>query len=393
MLRRPVVRATTVVAALALLLAGAPAALADDPVVPSAGSVAAARRAAAAASQQASALEAQQAGLAARLTTLQLGVARAVDAQQQAEQDLARAVAVADKAAAALDAARSEATRAHRAVTDAAFRAWTNTGEMSQLELALAGSPASMADAQFVLDTQNRRTSDALAHAAEAAAAATSRSAYLDATRADEQAATRRAADARRAAEGAEAAARAQADDLAAQAAALDTRVAALRDRAARLSTERTVGLAARARARARAAAAAAAARRRAEAAAQAAHDQAAQHAGSTPVVGGGGGSPSSAQRTAAAMIGSHGWGAGQMGCLVDLWNGESGWSWSATNPSSGAYGIPQALPSWKMASAGSDWLTNPTTQIRWGLDYIDRAYGSPCSAWSAWQARSPHWY
>lgn len=373
-------------AALALVLTGAPAAKADDPVVPSAGTVAAAREAAAAATREAASLAARQATLGARLTQLQLGVARAVDAQRGAEQDLARAVAVADKAAADLVTARADAAQAHRAVTDAAFRAWTNTGEVSQLELVLAGSPESMADAQVVLDSDARRTSEDLARAAGSAAAATSRSAYLDAARADERAATARATAARQAAEQAEATARTQVAALAAQAEALDTRVVALRDRAARLSSRRATGLAARARALA-------AAKRRAEAAARAARDRAARAGGSTPVVGSGGGSPAAARRTAAALVGGHGWGSGQYHCLVDLWNGESGWSWSATNPSSGAYGIPQALPSWKMSSAGADWLTNPTTQIRWGLDYIDRAYGSPCAAWSAWQSRSPHWY
>ena len=70
-------------------------------------------------------------------------------------------------------------------------------------------------------------------------------------------------------------------------------------------------------------------------------------------------------------MMASYRWDEAEFTCLVGLWHAESGWSWSATNPSSGAYGIPQALPGWKMASAGSDWLTNPATQITWGMDYI----------------------
>ena len=53
------------------------------------------------------------------------------------------------------------------------------------------------------------------------------------------------------------------------------------------------------------------------------------------------------------------------------------------SNSSSGAYGIPQALPGSKMASEGSDWQTNPATQIKWGLGYIEGRYGSPCKAWS----------
>lgn len=71
-----------------------------------------------------------------------------------------------------------------------------------------------------------------------------------------------------------------------------------------------------------------------------------------------------------------------QFNCLVDLWNRESGWQYDAEN-ASGAYGIPQALPGAKMASAGSNWATDPTTQITWGLGYIKNVYGSPCAAWN----------
>ena len=73
-----------------------------------------------------------------------------------------------------------------------------------------------------------------------------------------------------------------------------------------------------------------------------------------------------------------YGFGDDQWSCLAYLWTGESDWRWNATNPSSGAYGIPQSLPASKMASAGPDWKTNPETQIRWGLDYIKQSYGSP---------------
>ena len=82
-----------------------------------------------------------------------------------------------------------------------------------------------------------------------------------------------------------------------------------------------------------------------------------------------------------------------QYNCLVNLWTGESGWRWTAENASSGAYGIPQSLPASKMAKFGADYRTNPMTQIRWGLWYIEMSYGNPCNAWSTWQARSPHWY
>lgn len=75
------------------------------------------------------------------------------------------------------------------------------------------------------------------------------------------------------------------------------------------------------------------------------------------------------------------------------LWQGESGWSQNAVNPTSQAWGIPQALPGDKMASAGADWRTNPATQIKWGIDYIASTYGSPSAAYAAWLSRSPHWY
>ncbi|MDW4908159.1 transglycosylase SLT domain-containing protein [Streptomyces sp. ADMS] len=69
----------------------------------------------------------------------------------------------------------------------------------------------------------------------------------------------------------------------------------------------------------------------------------------------------------------------------------ESGWDVDATNASSGAYGLVQALPGSKMAAAGSDWKTNAATQIEWGLDYMNDRYGSPVAAWSFWQANG--WY
>ena len=95
-------------------------------------------------------------------------------------------------------------------------------------------------------------------------------------------------------------------------------------------------------------------------------------------------------QQIAAAMLGSYGWSPSEFGCLVSLWNLESGWDVHASNPS-GAYGIPQALPGSKMASAGPDWESNAATQIRWGLGYIKSLYGSPCGAWSHEQADG--WY
>jgi hypothetical protein len=90
-----------------------------------------------------------------------------------------------------------------------------------------------------------------------------------------------------------------------------------------------------------------------------------------------------SPQQIATAMLADFGWSSSEFGCLNELWERESGWNPSATNPYSGAYGIPQALPGAKMASAGADWATNAATQIKWGLGYIKATYGSPCAAWS----------
>ncbi|MFJ7629412.1 lytic transglycosylase domain-containing protein [Streptomyces sp. NPDC097595] len=83
---------------------------------------------------------------------------------------------------------------------------------------------------------------------------------------------------------------------------------------------------------------------------------------------------------------------ADQFQCFSNIVNHESSWNYRASNPGSGAYGLVQALPGSKMASAGADWMTNPATQIKWGLSYMNSArYGSPCAAWSFWQAN--HWY
>jgi colicin import membrane protein len=90
---------------------------------------------------------------------------------------------------------------------------------------------------------------------------------------------------------------------------------------------------------------------------------------------------PAAAKAYAAGQLHSYGWDASQMPCLDKLWNRESNWTTSATNSSSGAYGIVQSLPGEKMASAGPDWRTNYETQIDWGMDYIDGRYGTPCDA------------
>jgi hypothetical protein len=86
-----------------------------------------------------------------------------------------------------------------------------------------------------------------------------------------------------------------------------------------------------------------------------------------------------------------YGWGSFQFACLNKLWTKESNWRYKARNKSSGAHGIPQALPATKMESIGTDWRTNPVTQISWGLRYIEVRYETPCKAYKKFQ-RS-RWY
>jgi len=90
-------------------------------------------------------------------------------------------------------------------------------------------------------------------------------------------------------------------------------------------------------------------------------------------------------------LAADRGWGGRQFDCLDSLWAKESGWRWNADNPGSDAYGIPQALPGSRMASFGSDWATNPITQIKWGLQYVSNRYGTPCSAWA--KSQRSNWY
>ena len=101
-----------------------------------------------------------------------------------------------------------------------------------------------------------------------------------------------------------------------------------------------------------------------------------------------GGGDP---RTIAQVLLPQFGFGSDQFSCLDALWTKESGWNVSADNPTSSAYGIPQALPGTKMATAGADWADNPVTQIRWGLGYIRASYGTPCGAWA--HSQSYNWY
>ncbi len=180
-----------------------------------------------------------------------------------------------------------------------------------------------------------------------------------------------------------------------------EIQIAQMRATAARLHAAHLAVVAKRAE-QARQAAAAAAARAAAAkaaaaraAAAKAAAAKAAQQSSSTSSSSAGSSSshsaPSGSPRQIAQQILASQGRSGQFSCLDSLWAQESGWNVYAQNPGSGAYGIPQALPGSKMASAGPDWQTNAATQIRWGLSYIDGTYGSPCTAWS--HEQSTGWY
>jgi uncharacterized protein YabE (DUF348 family) len=112
------------------------------------------------------------------------------------------------------------------------------------------------------------------------------------------------------------------------------------------------------------------------------------------PSGGSGGAGPvpaGEAQQIAKQLVTARGWDGTQFGCLVKLWDRESHWNVHAGNPVTGAYGIPQALPGSKMATAGPDWQNNATTQIKWGLGYIAGRYGTPCGAWAHSEATG--WY
>jgi hypothetical protein len=100
---------------------------------------------------------------------------------------------------------------------------------------------------------------------------------------------------------------------------------------------------------------------------------------------------PLSPQQLAQSQLSSYGWNGGQWTYLYQLWERESGWSSTATNPTSGAYGIAQALPATQMNSVSGNWKTDPATQISWGMNYIKQRYGDPQAAWAHEEANG--WY
>ena len=121
-------------------------------------------------------------------------------------------------------------------------------------------------------------------------------------------------------------------------------------------------------------------------------HGVATGHGGGTQVTGAAVTSADSNVALGQQLASAYGWGSGaEWTCLDELWTRESGWQMVWNYQGSGAYGIPQALPASKMAAAGADYMTDPATQIRWGLGYIASAYGTPCGAWAHEEANG--WY
>jgi hypothetical protein len=342
-LRLRAVILAAVVAVTAPALASAPAAAVDgapgsaptsEPTLPSAAEVSDAKEAAAAVAEEVAAITAKLERAEKRLVALQVEVAEAVSAHERTERRLAEAEAAVRQAEEDLASARDAHADAGDALSGEAALIYMQGGSLQNLTALLLTPTNTMSDLAFVLDGNARRVQENLDHATAAAWRAAAVEKASVSTRADREAAEQDAAEARETAEQAPAARRAA---------------------AAGLGLAELIGV---------------------------------------QGDGAGGSSPAAARSIARDMLPAFGWDdENEFTCLVTLWHHESGWSWSATNPSSGAYGIPQALPGWKMASAGSDWLTNPATQIAWGLDYIDGRYGSPCNALDAFYSRSPHWY
>ncbi len=352
-------------------------------VFPSAAQVRAAKARAAAAAAQVVSLQSRYQATAAHLVQLEQAVSDAAAAASAAEDDLAVRTQAENAALTRASAAAATATGARLTVRRYAAALYQQGQTLGQLGALLqSGSPQQYADTSAGIAALGARWSDDLAAATSSAAIDAAAQRTADLARAQQEAATRAAQQAEAAAQTEVAAAQAEAASLSAQQTAMVATLARLRHTSKALEQARQDGLAAAA---ARAAAARAAAAR------------AARYGGSAIFSSGGSPSLTAAQlnprAVAQRLMPAYGFGGSQWSCLDQLWNGESGWRWSADNPSSGAYGIPQSLPASKMGSVGPDWLTNPVTQIRWGLGYIRGAYGSPCRAWSAWLSRSPHWY
>lgn len=351
---------------------------AEDPL-PTAEEVARAAADAVEAARLAETIRAEQDRATARLLALQTEVTRAVRAVRLAEAEVRDAAAAVDAARWQVAAAAALLVAAERARADQAAVAYQQGGSLGLLPVIIdPRAMEALPDLAVVLEGEAQRREGVVD------AERTARDAAVDAEREVRLAATdRERAAARAKLERAQAEASVEAANAEVQ--RVGARLAEAQDRLDELlATATGVG-------GSRAATLTADIRARAEAAGLG-HlvDTEAMTFGSDPEVLKAQLDPKSVARE---LVADHGWGASEMACLDDLWQGESGWSWNATNASSGAYGIPQALPGWKMSTAGPDWLLNPRTQMAWGLDYIEQVYGSPCGAWSRWQSRSPHWY
>ncbi|MFL6080507.1 MAG: hypothetical protein ACJ714_11320 [Ornithinibacter sp.] len=332
------------------------------PSVPTDAEVKKAEDAAAKAAKEVADITAQVTKAEARLEALQAQVAQSVAAEQRAQQQLADAESAVVQATADLARARAARDVADRSLSGTAAQIYMQGGDLQDMTTLVLAPPSVMSDLAVVMDSHAHRVRDDLDNATAAERDADLQERVLVSARNARDIAATRATDELAAAKKGAARASAEAATLSQQQEALTARLEELRKGAASLVNQR----------------------------------EAAARLSTTTLVGvqAAKGEPRAAQQIALSKMASFGWDpATEFPCLVDLWNGESGWSWSAANRSSGAYGIPQALPGWKMATAGSDWLTNPATQIAWGMGYIKSVYGSPCGAWSTWQARSPHWY
>ncbi|CCH70980.1 conserved exported hypothetical protein [Phycicoccus elongatus Lp2] len=390
-----------------------PLAVSTDDVRPSQADVDAARAAVGAASTAATRAQASYDAAAIELSRTEGVMARAAAQAATAQAQLDgrnRELEQADSRAAAL---AQQATANQLVVRRDAALIWQDQGASDLPALLDEGGPQTAADLASAIEHISARRQAALERAGASAHAADEARRLAEVARSQQAQAAAEAQQAQDRATAALTQAAADSSRLSAQQDQALADLARLRGVALKVEQDRQDALAeARARAAAEAAARAAAeaaARAAAEAAARevaardatakAAAQAAARSTGSGKVevpatwTPSGGMSPAQARATARSMLGAYGFGDGQWGCLDSLWTGESSWNWAARNPSSGAYGIPQSLPASKMSSAGSDWLTNPATQIAWGLGYIKGRYGSPCAALAFWQGNSPHWY
>ncbi|MEO7068878.1 MAG: hypothetical protein ABI131_00130 [Nostocoides sp.] len=370
---------TLVALGAALILVGTPVVASADPT-PTPGptdALTSALSATGTVAQQVAAAQAAYAAATAHLTEVQNQLAAAVAAYGAAQDDLAARTAEADQATRAASALGAESDDADRALRQQAALLYQGSPTDSYLAVVFGpDGPSGLSDLQIGMAAVLARQDNTRIRALALASDAERMSERADAARAAQATVAADAATARTAVQAVVTSAEADTATIAAQQGALLARLAELRSTSAALEQQREDQLAALAGLPAGSSSAASLAKLYAS---------------------GGGADLTKAQldpqSVAKGMLVADGFAASEWPCLDMLWTAESGWNWSATNLASGAYGIPQALPGSKMASAGPDWLVNPVTQIRWGLTYIESRYGSPCATWAIWQARSPHWY